>query len=111
MQTLTIGYKSWSCSVFPKYPMACEKAQKFLDDVKLDGKLAGSIYGGNGTIGSYCIIYLDFITFLLSVNLNIENGKHRIDTTVPIPELSQQYGNYCSYEELVKKIKQINTMK
>ena len=107
MKKLIINHKSWSCMVFPKYYGAISKAQKFLEDINLDGELGKCIYRGNGTIGFYCIVYLDFNTFILSVNLNIENGNHRIDTNTPIPQLSQQYGNYCNYNKLVEKIKEI----
>ena len=107
MKTLIINHKSWSCRVFPKYYEAISKAQKFLEDVNLDGELGDCIYGGNGTIGFYCIVYLYFNTFILSVNLNIENGNHRIDTTTPIPQLSKQYGNYCNYNKLIEKVKEI----
>ena len=107
MKTLIINHKSWSCMVFPKYYVAISKAQKFLEDVNLDGELGDCIYTGNGTIGSYCIVHLDFNTFILSVNLNIENGNHRIDTNTHIPQLNQQYGNYCNYTKLIEKIKEI----
>ena len=107
MKTLIINHKSWSCRVFPHYYEAISKAQKFLEDVNLDGELEDCIYNGNGTIGLYCIVHLDFNTFILSVNLNIEKGKHRIDTTTPIPQLSQQYSNYYNYNKLIEKIKEI----
>lgn len=109
MRKLTINHKSWSCSVFPEYYMAITKAQNFLEDINLNGELGDCIYHGNGTMGSYCIIYLKFNTFTLSVNLNIENGKHRVDTTVSIIELPKQFGNYYTYTELIEKIKEVST--
>lgn len=108
MSRVKMKHENWSTRVFPEYKYAINKSNKLLETIDLEGELADCIYSGNGTIGSYCIIYLEFDNFILMVNLNLEEGKHRIDSSIEIPELKEQYGNYCNYEELVKKLKEIS---
>lgn len=101
---LIVKNKNWSTNVFPKYTKAIKKAQEFIDTIEMNGELSDYIYNGNGTKGDYCIVQLCINNITLSVNLNISDGLHRIDSSIKIEELEETFGNYCSYKDLIKKI-------
>lgn len=81
---------------------------KDIPDSNIVFTLHSSIASGNGTIGKYCILHTSIKNNVgLSIQLNIENGNNRLDTSIKIKELKNQFGNYFNTEDLKNKLIEI----
>ena len=98
----------FSCKVFTRYKIAFKKANKFTNDIGQTCNIDDRIYCNNGATGEYCIVNVEINKDItLDVNLNVESGDNRIDSSIKIEDLKEQYGNYCDYKTLVETVKSI----
>lgn len=108
---LLVPSKDLSCKIFREYPAAIKKAEQFLLEVNCEGTLQDRIYTDRNIFGKYFVVSINFTTFILSIKMSLTKDTHRIDSSEALTTLSENERNYFTYEELVEKIKQINTMK
>ncbi len=100
-----VRHRAKSCAYFSEYNKAIDIADKFCNDIQVNCQIDDLLYTKDTT--KYCVVYIEFSTFILSVNLGLGMLKNIQVTITPItiPELNNDNVScFTNYDDLVTKV-------